>query len=69
MPQEDRSPTSVAARAVVATKATREAVEEALEEVPPWRVRRRAELKESLARARQREKTLLSQLGGTPEED
>ena len=65
---ERRSPTSVVARAIVATKAQREAFEEELENVSSWRVRKRSELKEALQRARERERTLLSELGGNPEE-
>jgi hypothetical protein len=60
----DRSPKSVVARALVATKAEREAREAALEKLPVWRVRKRAELRASLSRMRSRERTLLSELGG-----
>ena len=57
------------ARAIVATKAEREAYEEELDQLPGWRVRKRSELKEALARARDREKVLISELGGTPSRD
>jgi hypothetical protein len=63
---ERRSPTSVLARQIVATKAEREAYEDELEEMPGWRMRRRSELKEALERARERERILLSELGGNP---
>jgi hypothetical protein len=66
---EQRSPTSVVAGAIVATKAEREAYEDELESVPSWRVRRRSDLKVALQRARDREKNLLSELGGTPEQE
>jgi hypothetical protein len=59
----------VVARAIVATKAEREAYEEELEALPSWRLRRRSELKAALERTRDRERTLLSELGGTPEQD
>jgi hypothetical protein len=68
-PEGPISPTSVVAQQIVATKAEREAYEEELEEVPAWRVRRRSELKEALARARERERTLLSELGGRPDSE
>jgi hypothetical protein len=61
-----RSPTSVVARGLVATKAEREAREAALEKLPVWRVRKRAELRASISRIRSREQTLLSELGGRP---
>ncbi len=63
---ERRSPSSVVARAVVAIKAEREAYQAELERLPTWRMRRRAELKDALERTREREKTLLSELGGRP---
>jgi hypothetical protein len=66
---QGRSPTSVVARAIVATKAEREAYEEELESVRPWRVRKRSELKADLQRVRERENTLLTELGGHPSDD
>jgi hypothetical protein len=57
----------VVARAIVATKAEREAFEEQLESLKPWRRRRRAEIERRLAQIRNREETLLAELGGTPE--
>jgi hypothetical protein len=65
---ERPTPTSVLARQIVATKAEREAYEQELKEVPPWRLRRRSELKEALERTRERERILLSELGGHPSE-
>jgi hypothetical protein len=61
---EQRSPKSVVARAIVATKAAREAAEEELESLPRWSMLRRAELERRIARARGREESLLAQLGG-----
>ncbi|MFL5867959.1 MAG: hypothetical protein ACJ766_12755 [Thermoleophilaceae bacterium] len=63
---ERRSPRSIAARAIVAAKEEREALEEELEELPGWRMRRRTELEERIAAARRRERALLGELGGTP---
>jgi hypothetical protein len=62
---EDRSPTNIVAGAIVAAKEERENAERELEGLPPWRVLRRAELERRIARAREREETLLAELGGS----
>ena len=58
------SPLSVAASAVAVARERRETIEAELEQVPGWRVRRRAQLDKELAEARAHEKRLLRSLGG-----
>ena len=50
----------------MAAKEEREALEEELEELPGWRMRRRMDLEQRIAAARSREQTLIEQLGGIP---
>jgi hypothetical protein len=52
------------ARALLAAKAEREAVEAELEHTPAWRILRRTELQRSLEAARRREQALIAALGG-----
>ncbi|HEY1360132.1 MAG TPA: hypothetical protein VGF21_17670 [Thermoleophilaceae bacterium] len=66
MEPKGTSPTDVVAHQIVATRAEREACEAELEVLPSWRMRRRAMLQKRLSTARERERTLLAELGGTP---
>jgi hypothetical protein len=62
--RERSSQASRVARALLAAKAEREAVEAELEATPSWRMLRRTELERSLDAARSREQALISALGG-----
>jgi hypothetical protein len=62
--RERSSQASRVARALLAAKAEREAVEAELAETPAWRMLRRTELERNLEAARSREQALIAALGG-----